>query len=184
MCFHKILKRTRFTVQELSIIFYLFYSYKKLELEALTLLEDARASQSFHFSPMGIAEDVVVASMFIHLLLARFCGSSSPEETSGYFVTFAVNLLTSLILPPEEGYFDSEGDIAFLDNLLSDDGSYNLASKSPGEPLTLPLRNDREFEEYLSLMTCLMNFSNFPGNFHQNSLSSSLPMTPSSLEDS
>ncbi|GJV18145.1 hypothetical protein Tco_1363468 [Tanacetum coccineum] len=72
----------------------------------------------------------------------------------------------------EEGYFDSEGDIAFLDNLLSDDDSHNLDSKvtsdhepeqnessitfSPrsdplhhefaGEPLTLPFaRNDREF---------------------------------------
>ncbi|GJR27625.1 reverse transcriptase domain-containing protein [Tanacetum coccineum] len=29
----------------------------------------------------------------------------------------------------EEGYFDSEGDIAFLDNLLSDDDSHNLDSK-------------------------------------------------------
>ncbi|GJW30893.1 hypothetical protein Tco_0047768 [Tanacetum coccineum] len=79
----------------------------------------------------------------------------------------------------EEGYFDSEGDITFLDNLLSDDASHNLASEvisdhepeqnessitfSPrsdplhhefaGEPLTLPARNDREFEEHLSLMT-------------------------------
>ncbi|GKG50619.1 hypothetical protein Tco_0538743, partial [Tanacetum coccineum] len=67
-------------------------------------------------------------------------------------------------------YFDSEGDIAFLDNLLSDDDSYNLASEvisdhepeqnessitfSPrsdplhhefaGEPSTLPARNNRE----------------------------------------
>ncbi|GJZ45527.1 hypothetical protein Tco_0593123 [Tanacetum coccineum] len=29
----------------------------------------------------------------------------------------------------EEGYFDSEGDIAFLDNLLSDDDFHNLDSK-------------------------------------------------------
>ncbi|GKF16832.1 hypothetical protein Tco_0061750, partial [Tanacetum coccineum] len=68
----------------------------------------------------------------------------------------------------EEGYFDSEGDVTFLDNLLSDDASHNLASEvisdhepeqnessitfSPrsdplhhefaGEPLTLPARND------------------------------------------
>ncbi|GJT98537.1 hypothetical protein Tco_1094055 [Tanacetum coccineum] len=77
-----------------------------------------------------------------------------------------------------------KGDIAFLDNLLSDDDSHNLDSKvtsdhepeqnessitfSPrsdplhhefaGEPLTLPARNDREFEEYLSLMTVFMKF--------------------------
>ncbi|GKG34988.1 hypothetical protein Tco_0437684, partial [Tanacetum coccineum] len=76
-------------------------------------------------------------------------------------------------------------DIAFLDNLLSDDDSHNLDSKvtfdhepeqnessitfSPrsdplhhefaGEPLTLPARNDHEFEEYLSLMTVLCDIS-------------------------
>ncbi|GKE70443.1 hypothetical protein Tco_1528515, partial [Tanacetum coccineum] len=81
----------------------------------------------------------------------------------------------------EEGYFDLEGDVTFLDNLLSDDASYNLASEvisnhepeqnessitfSPrsdplhhefaSELLTLPSRNDREFGEYLSLMTVL-----------------------------
>ncbi|GKA40047.1 hypothetical protein Tco_0732640 [Tanacetum coccineum] len=76
----------------------------------------------------------------------------------------------------EEGYFDSEGDITFLDNLLSDDASHNLASEVisdheteqndssrndplyhefAGELLTLPSRNDREFGEYLSLMTVL-----------------------------
>ncbi|GJX21985.1 hypothetical protein Tco_0226430 [Tanacetum coccineum] len=75
----------------------------------------------------------------------------------------------------EEGYFDSEGDITFLNNLLSDDDSHNLASEvisdhepeqnessitfSPrsdplhhefaGELLTLPSRNDHEFGEYL-----------------------------------
>ncbi|GJW96732.1 hypothetical protein Tco_0178540 [Tanacetum coccineum] len=79
----------------------------------------------------------------------------------------------------EEGYFDSEGDVTFLDNLLSDDDSHNLVSEvitdhepeqigssitfSPrsdplhhefaDEPLPLPARNDHEFEEYLSLVT-------------------------------
>ncbi|GJX62171.1 hypothetical protein Tco_0295071 [Tanacetum coccineum] len=51
----------------------------------------------------------------------------------------------------EEGYFDSEGDIAFLDNLLSDDDSHNLDSK---------------------------------GNFHQNSVIESLPISPIPVEDS
>ncbi|GKF63238.1 hypothetical protein Tco_0186686, partial [Tanacetum coccineum] len=110
----------------------------------------------------------------------------------------------------EEGYFDSEGDIAFLDNLLSDDDSHNLDSKvtsdhepeqnessitfSPrsdplhhefaGEPLTLPARNDREFEEYLSLMTVLHEISTSQGNFHQNSVNVSLPISPIPVEDS
>ncbi|GKC59055.1 hypothetical protein Tco_1086653, partial [Tanacetum coccineum] len=85
----------------------------------------------------------------------------------------------------EEGYFDSKGDIIFLDNLLSDDTTHNLAPKviSDHEPkqnesihdtsitfsprsdplhhefadelLTLPSRIAREDEEYLSLMTLL-----------------------------
>ncbi|GKC86838.1 reverse transcriptase domain-containing protein [Tanacetum coccineum] len=96
----------------------------------------------------------------------------------------------------DEGYFDSEGDINFLDNLLSDDTTYNLDSEvisdhepkqnessitfSPrsdplhhefaGELLTLPSRNDREFGEYLSLMTVLFI--------------ESLPISPIPVEDS
>ncbi|GJR66503.1 hypothetical protein Tco_0012568 [Tanacetum coccineum] len=75
-----------------------------------------------------------------------------------------------------EGYFDSEGDVIFLENLLSDDNTHNLAPKvifdhepkqnntsitfSPrNDPLhhefareiiTLPSRIAREHEEYLS----------------------------------
>ncbi|GJR18243.1 hypothetical protein Tco_0966770 [Tanacetum coccineum] len=103
----------------------------------------------------------------------------------------------------KEGYFESEGDIAFLDNLLSDDDSHNLASEVTfdhepeqiisitflqgvdplhhefaGEPLTLPARNDREFEEYLSLMTVLYEISTSQGNVHQNSVIESLPISP------
>ncbi|GKB08342.1 hypothetical protein Tco_0836626 [Tanacetum coccineum] len=85
----------------------------------------------------------------------------------------------------EEGYYDSEGDVIFLENLLSDDTTHNLAPEvisdhepkqnesihntsitfSPrndplhhefaGELLTLPSRIVREHEEYLSLMTVL-----------------------------
>ncbi|GKE88576.1 hypothetical protein Tco_1566051, partial [Tanacetum coccineum] len=75
----------------------------------------------------------------------------------------------------EEGYFDSEGDVTFLENLLSDDTTHNLAPKvifyhesihnssitfSPrsdplhhefaGKLLTLPSRIVREHEDYLS----------------------------------
>ncbi|GJR18972.1 reverse transcriptase domain-containing protein [Tanacetum coccineum] len=112
----------------------------------------------------------------------------------------------------EEGYFDSEGDVTFLDNLLSDDASHNLTSEvisdhepeqnessitfSPrsdplhhefaGEPLTLPARNDREFEEYLSLVTVLYEISTSQGNVHanQNSVIESLPISPIPVEDS
>ncbi|GJY44811.1 reverse transcriptase domain-containing protein [Tanacetum coccineum] len=79
--------------------------------------------------------------------------SSSPVKTSDNFEKFADELALLDSLPPrvecfapkdnndeiddflamevssnfEEGYFDSEGDVTFLDNLLSDDASHNLA---------------------------------------------------------
>ncbi|GJZ49452.1 reverse transcriptase domain-containing protein [Tanacetum coccineum] len=114
----------------------------------------------------------------------------------------------------EEGYFDSEGDVTFLDNLLSDDTSHNLASEvisdhepeqnessitfSPrsdplhhefaGELLTLPSRNDHEFGEYLSLMTvlCEISTSRSQENVHanQSSVIESLPISPIPVEDS
>ncbi|GKA73136.1 hypothetical protein Tco_0779352, partial [Tanacetum coccineum] len=89
----------------------------------------------------------------------------------------------------EEGYFDSEGDVIFLENLLSDDTTYNLTPEvisdhepkqnesihntsitfSPrsdplhhefaGELITLPSRIAREHKEYLSRMTLLCEIS-------------------------
>ncbi|GJT16556.1 hypothetical protein Tco_0875262 [Tanacetum coccineum] len=131
----------------------------------------------------------------------------APEDDNDEIDDFLAMEVSSNL---EEGYFDSEGDIAFLDNLLSDDDSHNLDSKvtsdhepeqnessitfSPrsdplhhefaGEPLTLPARNDREFEEYLSLMTVLNEISTSQGNFHQNSVNMSLPISPIPVEDS
>ncbi|GJY52162.1 hypothetical protein Tco_0443009 [Tanacetum coccineum] len=114
----------------------------------------------------------------------------------------------------EEGYFDSEGDITFLDNLLSNDTSHNFASEVisdhepeqneslitfslrsdplhhefAGELLTLPLRNDREFEEYLSLMTVLCEISTSQSqeivHTNQSSVIESLPVSPIPVEDS
>ncbi|GKE27430.1 reverse transcriptase domain-containing protein [Tanacetum coccineum] len=114
----------------------------------------------------------------------------------------------------EEGYYDSEGDVTFLDNLLSDDTTYNLALEvisdhepeqnessitfSPrsgplhhefaGEIITLPSRNDPEFEEYLSLMTvlCEISTSRSQENVHanQSSIIESLPVFPIPVEDS
>ncbi|GJX15852.1 reverse transcriptase domain-containing protein, partial [Tanacetum coccineum] len=59
----------------------------------------------------------------------------------------------------EEGYFDSEGDVIFLENLLSDDTTHNIAPEFASELITLPLRIVREHEEYLSLMTVLCEIS-------------------------
>ncbi|GKD31534.1 hypothetical protein Tco_1242312 [Tanacetum coccineum] len=106
----------------------------------------------------------------------------------------------------EEGYYDSEGDVFFLESLLSDDTTHNLSSEvffdhklqnesdhdtlitfSP-KLITLPPRFDREHEEYLNLMRLLCDISSSrpPKNFHANpsSIIESLPTFPISVEDS
>ncbi|GKF67758.1 hypothetical protein Tco_0197437, partial [Tanacetum coccineum] len=145
--------------------------------------------------------------VFLNTPLSNKDECFAPEDDNDEIDEFlAIEVSSNL----EEGYFDSEGDIAFLDNLLSNDDSHNLDSKvtsdhepehnessiifSPrsdplhhefaGEPLTLPARSDREFEEYLSLMTLLNEISTSQGNFHQNSVIESLPMSPILVEDS
>ncbi|GJT97222.1 hypothetical protein Tco_1092740 [Tanacetum coccineum] len=100
----------------------------------------------------------------------------------------------------EEGYFDSERDVIFLENLLSDDTTHNLAPEvisdhepnesihntsitfSPrsdplhhefaGELITLPSRIAREHEEYLSRMTllCEISTSRSQENVHPSSI--------------
>ncbi|GJQ95011.1 reverse transcriptase domain-containing protein [Tanacetum coccineum] len=106
----------------------------------------------------------------------------APEDEIDEIDTFLAMEVSSNF---EEGYFDSEGDVIFLENLLSDDTTHNLAPEvisdhepkqnesihntsitfSPrsdplhhefaGELITLPSRIAREHEEYLSLMTVL-----------------------------
>ncbi|GJZ41511.1 reverse transcriptase domain-containing protein [Tanacetum coccineum] len=57
-----------------------------------------------------------------------------------------------------------------------------------GEAITLPLRNDREFEDYLNRMTVLCEISTFRSqeNVHanQSSIIESLPVSPIPVEDS
>ncbi|GKB21906.1 hypothetical protein Tco_0855829, partial [Tanacetum coccineum] len=135
----------------------------------------------------------------------------APEDNNDEIDAFLAMEVSSNI---EEGYFDSEGDITFLDNLLSDDASHNLTSEvisdhepeqnessiifSPrsdplhhefaGEVITLPSGNDREFGEYLSLMTvlCEISTSQSQENVHanQSSVIESLPVSPIPVEDS
>ncbi|GKD99894.1 reverse transcriptase domain-containing protein, partial [Tanacetum coccineum] len=98
----------------------------------------------------------------------------------------------------EEVYYDSEGDVIFLESLLSDDTTHNLSPEviSDHEPkqtesihntlitprsdplhhefareiITLPSRIAREHEEYLSRMTllCEISTSQSPENVHAN----------------
>ncbi|GJR99446.1 reverse transcriptase domain-containing protein [Tanacetum coccineum] len=69
----------------------------------------------------------------------------------------------------EEGYFDSEGDITFLDSLLSDNDSHNLVSEVITDHEPLPLSTSQS-----------------QGNIHANQTSviESLPVSPIPVEDS
>ncbi|GJZ15622.1 hypothetical protein Tco_0551299 [Tanacetum coccineum] len=201
----------------------------KLELEALTpYSNDTRATNRLPNSTDGHSQDVVTTTHSDDP-----SPSSSPVKTSDNLEEFAdeLTLLKKDIQEGnfqdhlnrddndeidaflamevssnfEEGYFDLEGDVTFLDNLLSDDDSHNLAFEvisdhepeqnessitfSPrsdplhhefaGELLTLPSGNDHEFEEYLSLMTVLCEIST-----SQSSVIESLPVSPIPVEDS
>ncbi|GKE04848.1 reverse transcriptase domain-containing protein [Tanacetum coccineum] len=90
----------------------------------------------------------------------------------------------------EEGYYDSEGDVIYLESLLSDDTTHNLSPEvffdhepqhdtfSPksdplhheftGELITIPLRIVREHEDYINRMSllCGNSSSRSPENFH------------------
>ncbi|GKC96735.1 hypothetical protein Tco_1162177, partial [Tanacetum coccineum] len=119
---------------------------------------------------------------------------SDPEDEIDEIDAFLAMEVSSNF---EEGYYDLEGDVIFLESLLSDDTTHNLSLEvisdhepkqnetdhdtsstfSPrsdpfhhefaGELLTLPSRNVREHEEYLSLMTLLCEISTSQ-NIHVN----------------
>ncbi|GJZ20877.1 reverse transcriptase domain-containing protein, partial [Tanacetum coccineum] len=112
--------------------------------------------------------------------------SFAPEDDIDEIDAF---LAMEVSLNFEEGYFDSKGDVIFLENLLSDDTTHNLAPEvisdhepkqdesihntsitfSPrsdplhhefaGELITLPSRIVREHEDYLNRMTLLCEIS-------------------------
>ncbi|GJW27212.1 hypothetical protein Tco_0041023 [Tanacetum coccineum] len=116
----------------------------------------------------------------------------------------------------EEGYYDSEGDVLYLESLLSDDNTHNLSSDvffdhepqhiknesdhdtlitfSPksdplyhefaGGVITIPLRNIRKHEDYISRMSllCGNSSSRSPENFH--TIIESLPTSTTLVEDS
>ncbi|GJS52896.1 reverse transcriptase domain-containing protein [Tanacetum coccineum] len=113
-------------------------------------------------------------------------GCSNPEVDID-----EINAFLAMKVSPnfEEGYYDSEGDVIFLESLFSDDTTHNISLEvifdhepkqnesfhntsitfSPrsdplhhefaGEIITLPSRIATEHEEYLSLMTLLCEIS-------------------------
>ncbi|GJV55430.1 reverse transcriptase domain-containing protein [Tanacetum coccineum] len=99
-----------------------------------------------------------------------------------------------------EGYYDSEGDVTYLESLLSDDTTHNEPENEPlitfspksdpfhheftGELITIPLRIYREHEDYINRMSLLAgnSFSQSPENFH--TIIESLPSSTTLVEDS
>ncbi|GKD59203.1 hypothetical protein Tco_1296712, partial [Tanacetum coccineum] len=106
----------------------------------------------------------------------------------------------------EKGYYDSKGDVIYLESLLSDGITHNLSPKeffdhepqhntfSPksdplhheftGELITLPPRIVREHKDYISQMWMLYgnSSSQSPENFH--TIIESLPTSTTLIEDS
>ncbi|GKE64123.1 hypothetical protein Tco_1518284 [Tanacetum coccineum] len=91
----------------------------------------------------------------------------------------------------EEGYFDSEGDVIFLENLLSDDTTHNLVPEviSDHEPkqnessITFSPRSDPLHHEFAGeLITLPSRIENVHAN--QSSIIESLPVSHIPVEDS
>ncbi|GJU60146.1 reverse transcriptase domain-containing protein, partial [Tanacetum coccineum] len=113
----------------------------------------------------------------------------------------------------EEGYYDSAGDVLYLESLLSDDTTHNLSPKvffdhepqhienesdhdtfSPksdplhhefvGSVITIPPRIDREHEDYISRMSLLCGNSSSQSPENSHTIIESLPTSTTLIEDS
>ncbi|GJR84922.1 hypothetical protein Tco_0155707 [Tanacetum coccineum] len=84
----------------------------------------------------------------------------------------------------EEGYYDSEGDVIYLESLLSDDTTHNLSPEFTGELITIPPGIVREHKDYINRMSLLCGnaSSRSPENSH--TIIGSLPTSTTLVEDS
>ncbi|GKA70780.1 reverse transcriptase domain-containing protein [Tanacetum coccineum] len=145
--------------------------------------------------------------VFLNTPLSDKVECSDPEDKIDETNAFLAMEVSSNF---EEGYYDSEGDVIFLENLLAFEVIFDHEPKqnesihntsitfSPrsdplhhefaGELLTLPSRIAKEHEEYLSLMTllCEISTSRSQKNVHANpsSIIESLPESHIPVEDS
>ncbi|GJV25717.1 reverse transcriptase domain-containing protein [Tanacetum coccineum] len=106
----------------------------------------------------------------------------------------------------EEGYYDSEGDVIYLESLLSDDTTHNLSPEvffdhepqhdtfSPksdplhheftGELITIPPGIVREHEDYINRMSLLCGNSSSRSPENSHTIIESLPTSTTLVEDS
>ncbi|GJX53804.1 hypothetical protein Tco_0282173 [Tanacetum coccineum] len=94
-----------------------------------------------------------------------------------------------------ERYYDSEGDVTYLESLLSDDTTHNLYPEvffdhepqhieNESDHVTFSPKSDREHEDYINRMSllCSNSSSQSPENFH--TIIESLPTSTTLIEDS
>ncbi|GJU98270.1 hypothetical protein Tco_1327541 [Tanacetum coccineum] len=114
--------------------------------------------------------------VLLNTLLSDKVECFAPEDNNDEIDAFLAMEISSNF---EEGYFDSEGDVIFLDNLLSDDASHNLTSE---------VISDHEQEQNESSITFSPRNFNFPVtgkcSCKSNSVIESLPVSPIPIEDS
>ncbi|GJR68298.1 hypothetical protein Tco_0014363 [Tanacetum coccineum] len=150
----------------------------------------------------NVSDEPVLLNKPLTDKVERFAPEDDIDEIDAF-------LAMEVSLNFEEGYFDSEGDVIFLENLLSDDTTHNLTPEvisdhepeqnessitfSPrsdplhhefaGELITLPSRIVREHEDYLNHMTllCEISISRSQENVlaNQSSIIESLPVEDS-----
>ncbi|GJS68330.1 reverse transcriptase domain-containing protein [Tanacetum coccineum] len=87
----------------------------------------------------------------------------------------------------EEGYYDSEGDVVFLENLLSDDDTHNISSEvisdheqnvtDHNSSITFSPRSNPLHHDFVGELLTLPNV-------HRSSVIESLPVSPIPVEDS
>ncbi|GKE76369.1 hypothetical protein Tco_1542489, partial [Tanacetum coccineum] len=149
--------------------------------------------------------------VLLNIPLTNKVECSDPEDDIDEIDAF---LAMEISMDYEEGYYDSEGDVLFLESLLCEDTTHNLSPEeifdhepkqnesihdtsitfSPrsdplhheftGELLTLPSRIIHEHEEYLSLMTLLCEISTSRLPENVHANPSSIIASPIPVEDS
>ncbi|GJY18847.1 reverse transcriptase domain-containing protein [Tanacetum coccineum] len=126
-----------------------------------------------------------------------------------------INAFLAIKVPTyiEEGYYDSKGDVLYLESLLNNETTHNLSPgvffdhkpqhienesvhvtfypksdplhhEFTGKLITIPLRIDREHEDYISRMTLLCGNSSSRSPVNSHTIIKSLPSSTTLIEDS
>ncbi|GJT50572.1 hypothetical protein Tco_0976729 [Tanacetum coccineum] len=184
--------------------------YKQLGLEALTPTSRRTLERwpNVPFThPMVFGRDVEIENSNEPVLLQTPLSDKGECFDPGDEID--VFLAMEISMDYEEGYYESEGDVLFLESFFCEDTSHNFASEvisdhdtsisfSPrsdplhhefvGELITLPSRIVSEHEDYLNRMTllCDISTSRSQENVHANQslIIDSLPVSPIPVEDS